>query len=85
MMTGLAGCRCRSLMIAWCSFVAHLDLEDVRVEGLVREAVAQFVVVERQFHRRFTGTVQDTRHLARTTQAAARTFPLIATELQRSD
>ena len=32
---GLGGCRCKSLMIAWCSSSADLDLEDMRVEGLM--------------------------------------------------
>src|SRR5882724_2994786 len=61
--------------------LAHLDLQDVRVERLMRDAVQHFVVVETQLHRAFTSPVQDARHLAQATQAAARTFPLIAPEL----
>src|SRR5262249_40291199 len=57
------------------------DLEDVGIERLVREAVLHLVVVEAELHGALAGAVQDSRNAAQATQAAARTFPLIAPEL----
>jgi hypothetical protein len=57
------------------AFFANLDVQDTRVERLVRELVQDLVVVKCQCARRTAGAIDDCGYFVLVTQAAARTFP----------
>src|SRR6188474_195888 len=61
--------------------VTDLEVDDGRVKALVLEHQQQPGVVERERTRLAVASVEDGRHLVRTTQAAARTLALGVTEL----
>ena len=57
----------------------HLHLEDVRIKRLVLKMVEQFIVLGGKHLRLLATTVDDPGYQSLATQAAARTFALIAT------
>jgi hypothetical protein len=60
----------------------NLDVEDARVERLVVELLDNAVMVKRQCAGRAPGAVDDCGYHSLVTQAAARTFPLVLTDLR---
>jgi hypothetical protein len=63
------------------ALVANLDREDARVERLVIELVEDLVVIEYQRPGGTPASIHDCRNFSVATQAAARTLPLVFTEL----
>ena len=61
--------------------IADLDVQDRRVEALVVEQRQQFLMVEREPFGIAMTAVKNGRHFSHATQAAARTFALVVTEL----
>ena len=61
--------------------IAYPQVQDRAVELLVVEQRQQLLMVEGEPARIAVAAVQDSRHLARVTQAAARTFALVVSEL----
>jgi hypothetical protein len=61
---------------------ADLDVEDTRVERFVLELLNNSVVVKYQCARRAPGAVDDCGYFCFVTQAAARTFPLVLTDVR---
>jgi hypothetical protein len=63
------------------ALVTDLDRENARVKRFVIELVQDLVVIEYECPGRTPASVHDCRNLSVATQAAARTLPLVLTEL----
>ena len=59
----------------------HLDGDDAGIEALVLDDGQQLQLVQRDVRRFTLATIEDGRHLARATQAAARTLALVVARL----
>jgi hypothetical protein len=59
----------------------QLQRDDARIELLVPDHVEQLELVQREVRGLAIATIQDGRHLARATQAAARTLALVVARL----
>ncbi len=65
--------------------LAHLDLDDRRIEALVVDHRQQVLLVEGQRARLFLAAVENGRNLVLVTQAAARTLALRITQIRADD
>jgi hypothetical protein len=64
------------------ALLADLDVQDTRIERLVVELLDYTVMVKDQCARRTPGAIDDCRNFSLVTQAAARTFPLVFTDIR---